>query len=138
VLHPDREFHCNVPDEVRGRWDLMRIRQLLNNLLRNAIQHGDPASPIALSALLQGGIAVVKIHNEGNPIPPELRVNIFEPLRRGDTHREAPNSFSMGLGLYIVATIAKAHGGEIDVESTVEDGTTFTVKLPVAVDDARR
>jgi len=137
ILHPNREFRCNVPDEVRGRWDLMRIRQLLNNLLRNAIQHGDPASPVTVSALLQEGFILVKVHNEGKPIPPELLVNIFEPLRRGEAHREAPNSFSMGLGLYIVSTIAKAHGGDIDVDSTAEKGTTFTVKLPVAVDDAR-
>ncbi len=132
MLHSERELRCDVPVELRGRWDLIRIRQLLNNLLRNALQHGRPTTPITLSARLESECAIVTVHNEGNPIPPELLVNIFEPLRRGDVQHEAPNSFSMGLGLYIVSMIAKAHGGEVTVESSSERGTEFAVKLPLA------
>jgi sigma-B regulation protein RsbU (phosphoserine phosphatase) len=65
-------------------------------------------------------------------------VNIFEPLRRGEAQRDASDSFSMGLGLYIVSIIAKAHGGEVNVESTSERGTTFTVKLPVVASEVQR
>jgi len=130
VLHPERQLRCNMPAELRGRWDAGRVRQLLNNLLRNALQHGSPTSPITLSACLEGECAVVTLHNEGNPIPPDRLVNIFEPLRRGDTQHEAPNSFSMGLGLYIISMIAKAHRGEVSVESSSERGTEFVVRLP--------
>jgi signal transduction histidine kinase len=135
VLHPERELRCNLPTELLGRWDMIRVRQVLNNLLRNALQHGNPTSPVTLSACLEGECAIVTVHNEGSPIPTELLMNIFEPLRRGDAQREAPNSFSMGIGLYIVSIIAKAHGGDVYVESSSERGTTFTVKLPVAASE---
>ena len=132
VIHPARDIRCNVPAELPGRWDPIRIRQLLNNLMRNAIQHGRSTSPITLSASREGEDALITVHNEGKPIAPELLVNIFEPLRRGDAQQEAPNSFSMGLGLYIVSMIANTHGGDVNVQSTEGQGTTFIVKLPMA------
>jgi signal transduction histidine kinase len=136
VLHPQRELQCNVPAGLRGSWDEIRVRQLLTNLLRNAIQHGAADSPITLSAKLQNESVVVSVHNLGAPIPPELLVNIFEPLRRGDAQQSVDHqrmdSFSMGLGLYIAATIAQAHQGSIKVESTQEQGTTFRTELPLA------
>lgn len=132
VLHPQREFRCNVAGPLEGQWDAIRVHQLLTNLVRNAIQHGSAKSPIALAAELQHGSVVMSVHNEGEPIPPELMVNIFEPLRRSDAQRFNADSFSMGLGLYIAATIAHAHQGSIAVESSPERGTTFTTTLPLA------
>jgi signal transduction histidine kinase len=132
IIHPRRELLCSVHSHLWGRWDAIRIRQLLNNLLRNALQHGSPGTPVTLTAKLEGDSAVLTVHNEGDPISPQLLANIFEPLRRGDAQREAPNSFSMGLGLYIVATITEAHRGEIQVTSTLDQGTTFRVTLPLA------
>lgn len=131
VLHPARQFHCYTSHELRGRWDAIRIHQLLSNLFRNAIQHGDNASTITLSARLAGDTAVVCVHNEGEPIPREMMATIFEPMRRGHPQRGA-DSFSMGLGLYIASTIAQAHQGTLCVESTLESGTTFTATLPLA------
>jgi signal transduction histidine kinase len=140
VLHPQRDVQCNANAGLRGRWDEIRVHQLLTNLLRNAIQYGNGDSTITVSALLNNQSVVVAVHNEGEPIPPELMVNIFEPLRRGDAqHRGAQSrgmdSFSMGLGLYIAATIAQAHQGSLTVESTREQGTTFTATLPLVPAD---
>ncbi|HVF16951.1 MAG TPA: HAMP domain-containing sensor histidine kinase, partial [Steroidobacteraceae bacterium] len=136
VLHPQRELQCNAAAGLCGRWDEMRVSQLLTNLLRNAIQHGAADSAITLTAELQNESVVISVHNRGEPIPPELMVNIFEPLRRGNAQQGMDNqsmdSFSMGLGLYIASTIAQAHQGSLKVESSRELGTTFTSCLPLA------
>ncbi|MFL6551551.1 MAG: ATP-binding protein [Povalibacter sp.] len=131
LLYPMRQLKICLSGELRGRWDPIRVQQLLANLLRNAFQHGDADSIITLTARLENECAVISVHNEGDPIPAAIIVNIFEPLRRSDGHHAA-DSFSMGLGLYIASTIAKAHQGSIIVESTRDQGTTFTTKLPLA------
>ena len=66
------------------------------------------------------------VHNNGDPIPPQARATIFEPLSRGTS--DSPRN--LGLGLFIARAIVIAHGGEIDVTSTAESGTTFEVGLP--------
>jgi signal transduction histidine kinase len=131
LLHPEREIVCNAPTELRGQWDAIRIRQLLNNLLRNALQHGAADSILTVTAKLEDRSAIISVHNEGDPIPPALIGKIFEPLRRSDDQRHGPDSFSMGLGLYIASTIATAHQGALTVASTREQGTIFTAKLPL-------
>ncbi len=70
------------------------------------------------------------MHNEnaGNPIPPETLSNLFEPYRRGPEAGACQGS--LGPGLFITRQIALAHGGSIHVRSTLEEGTTFTVRLP--------
>jgi signal transduction histidine kinase len=131
LLHPMRELRCNIIGEVRGRWDPIRLQQLVANLLRNAFQHGAADTMVVMNVALDHQSAVISVHNDGEPIPAELMVNIFEPLRRSDV-RGAVDNFSMGLGLYIASTIAKAHEGTITVESTRDQGTTFTTTLPLA------
>lgn len=131
-LHPNRHLQCDTSGEVRGRWDEARLHQLLTNLLRNAFQHGAADSTITLSARIEKQAAIVSVHNEGEPIPKELMVHVFEPLRRGDSQQHGVDTFSMGLGLYIASTIAQAHQGALTVESTRDHGTTFTARLPLA------
>jgi len=70
----------------------------------------------------------LKVHNGGLPISPELRSVLFEPFRRGVPPDRSPRG--LGLGLYIVRQIVLAHEGSIDVDSTAQEGTTFTVHLP--------
>ena len=73
------------------------------------------------------------VHNDGSPIPTELLPHIFEPFRRAarlEPRRPARPSTNLGLGLHIVREIVDAHGGTIDVSSTITDGTTFAVHLP--------
>ena len=66
------------------------------------------------------------VHNNGDPIPPQARATLFEPLTRGTSD----NPRNVGLGLFIARAIVVAHGGEITVTSTAGSGTTFEVALP--------
>lgn len=72
---------------------------------------------------------MVSVHNWGNPIPPVLLPTIFEPMVRGS--RAGASDRSVGLGLFIVRAIAVAHGGDVKVVSTQDEGTTFTLEFPV-------
>ena len=131
ITHPSVNFRVDVPSALFGAWDGGRLRQLLMNLLKNAVQHGDPSRPVVLSARREGERALVKVHNEGEPIPAHLLPMLFEPLTRGEHIPEHQRGASLGLGLYIAETITAAHGGRIAVESAAEKGTTFTVYLPL-------
>ena len=124
-----REHAGGAPVEIDDRLgapvtvDPERMAQLLDNLVTNAVRYG--VGPVNVALARDGDDAVVTIHNAGPPIPPEKVASIFDPYRRGSSVRGG-----VGLGLYIVEQIARAHGGTVDVESTAETGTTFTIRLP--------
>jgi signal transduction histidine kinase len=130
VLHPQRELELDASGDMRGCWDDMRLHQLLTNLLRNAFQHGDSTRRVTLSTRGDGEFVVMTVHNHGEPIPPALLAHIFEPLRHGQGQHNERDGFSMGLGLYIADTIARAHEGTLSVESTAKHGTAFTARIP--------
>lgn len=129
-FHPDSTIHCHVDGDLTGSWDLARIEQLLSNLISNALEHGEFGSPVNVHALSADGELHVTIHNEG-AIPEEEQRVIFDPLRRAVAQGMDDRSrHGLGLGLYIARQIAEAHDGAIDVMSSGESGTTFTVRLP--------
>ena len=141
ALHPARDLRLHLEGEVNGVWDPGRIRQVISNLIGNAIQHGSPEAPIDLSVASEGtasagsglgGAVAISVHNEGAPIPQDLLPTIFDPLRRYATRESAAERSpgSIGLGLYIVREIVAAKGGTVEVTSTAEKGTTFTVRIP--------
>jgi signal transduction histidine kinase len=101
---------------------------VVTNLVGNAIQHGG-GTPVTLTGHEDGEWATLAVHNGGAPIPSEMLAFVFEPLARG--HGEHAGG-SIGLGLFIARTIVSAHSGDIQVRSSAEAGTTFTVKLPKA------
>jgi signal transduction histidine kinase len=105
--------------------DHARIAQLLSNLLGNALTHGDPAAPVRVAAHSADGVFTLAVANAGAPIPPETQANLFEPFFRGP-NPETP--LGLGLGLYIAAQIARAHGGRIDVSSSAAE-TRFTFRM---------
>jgi sigma-B regulation protein RsbU (phosphoserine phosphatase) len=112
--------------------DAGRLAQAVGNLVANAMTYGRPDSAVTVTTSIQGATFSVSVHNDGDPIPPELRDRIFEPMTRGSA---APSAVrSVGLGLFIVSEIAKAHGGRAVVTSTAEAGTTFSLVLPRGVD----
>jgi sigma-B regulation protein RsbU (phosphoserine phosphatase) len=78
----------------------------------------------------EGTGVVLKVTNEGMPIPGEMLDSIFEPLVHGSRKPAHEMSSGLGLGLFIVREIVRAHGGTIEVTSTAAEGTTFTVRLP--------
>jgi PAS domain S-box-containing protein len=125
---PRRVIHWRSPGSVRAELDPSRIAQVLSNLVGNAVEHGDPAQPVEITLVPGEHAFELCVHNRGAPIGPELLPIIFDPFRR-TTAREK-GSRGLGLGLYISQQIVIAHGGRIDVRSTVEEGTTFTVRLP--------
>ncbi|WP_205525526.1 PAS domain-containing protein [Pyxidicoccus trucidator] len=127
---PGRKLVAEQSGNGAGTWDPDRLAQVLSNLLGNALQYSPPDSPVrVVSRGLEDGV-VLEVHNEGAPIPPEQQPRIFEPLERGAERPEDRGGRSIGLGLYIVRSIVQAHGGTVEVRSSAEEGTTFTVRLP--------
>ena len=124
---PDRSIELEVLDDVRGQWDPARIAQAISNLVANALQHGDARKPVHVSIDGRGEPVVLKVTNEGPPIPSEMMPVIFEPFSHGEG---SPRG--LGLGLFIVRQIAMSHSGTVSVESTPEAGTIFTMVLPRA------
>ena len=116
-----RSIHVQVSGDVRGAWDEGRIGQAMSNLVANALVHGE--GDVTLDVGDRGDAVRVTIHNEGTPIPESVRATLFEPF-----HRSTGGS-GLGLGLYIVREIARAHGGQVSVASD-PTGTTFTMTLP--------
>jgi signal transduction histidine kinase len=125
---PDALLRLHVSGDLRGEWDADRLEQVVSNLVGNAIQHGN-GTPITLTGQEQGNSVTLAVHNEGPPIPLEVLPYVFEPLARG---RPEGASQSIGLGLFIARAIVSAHGGHIQVSSSTDTGTTFTILLPKA------
>lgn len=131
ATHPQRTLQFNPRGDLSGNWDASRIRQVISNLLGNALQHGSPDGTVELLAASEGSAVVLSVHNEGVPIPAEALPTLFDPLVRHTVEsalQRAPGS--IGLGLYIVREIVNAKGGTIAVASTAQQGTTFTVRIP--------
>jgi signal transduction histidine kinase len=129
------EIHAGQPDAVvrlrgvgdlRGEWDPDRLAQVVSNLVGNAIQHGG-GTPVTVTAHGDGSTVTLAVHNGGPAIPPDVLPFVFEPLARG---RGESAGHSIGLGLFIARAIVSAHGGNIQVSSSTDAGTTFTVRLP--------
>lgn len=131
-LHPDRKVVLETAGDLTGTWDTARIGQMLSNLTANAVQHGDPERASQITASGEGAAVVVRIHNAGAAIPEAIRRHLFEPLRQIPVYRSDRHigSSGLGLGLYIAREVATAHHGAIDVTSSEEGGTTFSVRLP--------
>jgi len=126
--HPGRDIAWTGGKGVHADVDRDRLAQVFSNLVGNALEHGDPARPVTIWMSTSDQHATLAIHNHGPAIAPELLPFLFEPFRRTVVRSE--RSKGLGLGLYITQQIVHAHGGRIDVSSTTEDGTTFTIVLP--------
>jgi signal transduction histidine kinase len=102
---------------------------LASNLVANAVAHGNPASPVEISAQIDQGRFVLSVKNQGQ-IAEQALPHLFKPYSRPT--RDTPQA-GLGLGLYIASEIAKSHGGKLDVVSNAEQGTTFTFSLPTPI-----
>jgi phosphoserine phosphatase RsbU/P len=114
--------------------DANRLQQLIGNLVSNAMAYGNPEQAVTVTSTVEAESFAITVHNEGQPIPASAQAGLFQPMTRG-TSAASPGR-SVGLGLFIVSEIAKAHGGKALVASTIEHGTTFTVVMPRARIDA--
>lgn len=127
--YPESAVEVETTGDLAGHWDADRIHQALTNLVSNAVQHGNTARPIHVSAKGADAEVEISIHNDGAPIPSQELQRIFEGGRDAGG-ASGGDRRHLGLGLYIVHRIIKAHGGSVGVESTADAGTTFTVRLP--------
>jgi signal transduction histidine kinase len=119
-----RTITVDGDDSVCATGDRERVIQALTNLLANAIQHSADGSEVRVTVRRSDtSSAVIDVWNSGPPIPPEVLRSLFEPFARSDDSR------GLGLGLFIVSAIARAHDGSASVSSD-DDGTTFSMSLP--------
>ena len=115
--------------------DEARLRQVVVNLLANARVHTPAGSHVTTTLAREGDTLIVRIHDDGPGIAPDVRDRLFERFARGDSSRERRTG-STGLGMSIALAIVQSHGGSIDVDSSTapeDHGTTFSVRLPAAV-----
>ena len=138
AIHPDCQLQFESKGDVHGEWDSDRLTQVISNLVANALQYGGEDGPVTVVAQAHGDEVVLRVHNEGTPIPGEARKTIFEPMTRQPAHNGDKHASGLGLGLYIAREIVTAHGGTRAVASTAKEGTTFTVQIPRRLPRKRR
>lgn len=107
--------------------DADRLFELVDNLVSNAVAYGAAKGDITITSAFDAQWIRIAVHNVGTPIPAERLGGLFEPMPHGVSDDDP--SRSIGLGLFIVREIARAHWGDVSVTSSVEEGTTFTVNL---------
>jgi signal transduction histidine kinase len=111
--------------------DPARLKQVIVNLLDNAIKYTPPHGSVSLSVFTEFQKAILKVHDNGKGISNEALPHVFKRFYRDDKTR-SNGAQGAGLGLSIVDAICQAHGGEVRIDSVFEAGTTVTVELPVA------
>jgi heavy metal sensor kinase len=122
---------CQSTEQVNLRADSLRIRQILINLVDNAIKYTPSGGHIDVRAYNQNGHAVIEVQDTGRGIPVEALPYIFDRFYRVDKARGRETGGS-GLGLAIAKSICDLHGGEIDVDSSIGGGTAVRVSIPTA------
>jgi signal transduction histidine kinase len=128
--NPSRRIICDTRGDLEIIADWARLRQVISNLLGNAVQHDSSSAPVKLTLVGKVSEVVLSVHNGGTPIPAELIPTIFNPLVFSSHSPTQPRPGSIGLGLYIVRQIVAAHGGSVEVTSSESAGTLFSVHIP--------
>ncbi|MEU4410517.1 HAMP domain-containing sensor histidine kinase [Streptosporangium sp. NPDC023963] len=135
ILASEREVTLSVDGSaliVSG--DEVRLRQVVGNLMTNALTHTPERTPVRVALSGDDGMAVIEVADDGPGLTTEQRERVFERFYRADSARgrRAPEDGGSGLGLAIVAAMVEAHGGRVAVESEPGKGSTFRVILPLA------
>jgi two-component system OmpR family sensor kinase len=130
---PDRPLTLVAPAPVTVAGDRDRLAQVAHNLVRNALTHTPPGTPVQASIAVERGMGVLRVSDEGPGLDPARAAQVFDRFYRGDASRTGEGT---GLGLAIVRAIAVASGGDAWVTSTPGRGAVFTVTIPL-VDQAR-
>jgi signal transduction histidine kinase len=127
---PERILQAEISIDRPVACDSARLGQLFSNLLSNAITHGDRTGPVSVQARSDDSGFELSVANTGEPIRPEILPRLFHPFSRASARRDQQG---LGLGLYIAAEIARAHGGTLEVASA-EEATRFTFRMPALLD----
>lgn len=136
ITNPERRFELTVPAEpyIPVIVDAMRISQVLDNILTNAIKYSPDDKPIKINVEVNAKHVKVAVHDEGLGLTPEEQKRVWERFYQvpGRRIQGGPGgSMGLGLGLYICQTIISLHGGKIGVESEPDQGSTFYFILPL-------
>jgi len=125
----DRPIHVQTAVEVVFSADPNRLRQLLENVLANAVKYAPKQTPITVEVAIErrrdGPWVMLTVSNAGSGIPPEALTTLFHPFVAGS------QSSGLGLGLYLANRIAAAHGGTLTIDSPAGQGVQVTLALPV-------
>jgi two-component system OmpR family sensor kinase len=131
VVDPARTVTARVDGPVQVIGDDLRLRQVLANLVRNALVHTPPGTPIEVHLGVDAATAVIEVIDHGPGILPDHAQRIFERFHRADPGRSGDQGGS-GLGLSIAAAVVSTHGGRIEVRDTPGGGATFRIELPAS------
>jgi two-component system, OmpR family, sensor kinase len=128
---PDRTIDLRVEPVPHVLGDRDQLLRAIRNLVTNAAVHTDPGRPIEVAGRTQAGGVVLTVVDGGPGLPPEQAAHVFERFWRADKARTRARG-GTGLGMPIVASIVRAHGGSVRFDSSIEHGSTVTVWLPAA------
>jgi excisionase family DNA binding protein len=137
----DRRLHLDAPAELPVAWDRVRVRQILVNLMTNAIRYApDGDIHVTIRAVADDQVSIA-VRDHGPGVPPKLRRRLFRLYYRFDDGEETADGLAahqrgLGIGLYISARLARAHGGELSVDDAPGGGAVFTLQLPRTVGPA--
>jgi len=126
---------CTSAGPIQAAGDETRIKQVLVNLLDNAIKYTRTNGHVVIITSIEGNTAVLKVSDDGVGIPAESLPHVFERFYRAEKARSRDVG-GFGLGLSLVDAICRAHGGAVSVESIEGQGTTVTAKLPLGLEGA--
>ena len=132
LAYPGRSLGHESHGAGECRADASRLEQLVGNLVSNAMSYGHAEGPVTVSSTIDQDSFSIAVHNFGPAIPVETLSTLFAPMTRGEQATASHSKRSVGLGLFIVSEVARAHGGRTEVHSTLEAGTTFRAWFPRA------
>jgi signal transduction histidine kinase len=125
-----------LPDAIQGDPDM--LRQILGNVLSNAIKFSSPGGEVRIAGESRGDQVVLTVIDNGRGVAPDEREKIFEPYYRA---RNSRGVHGAGIGLYVAKKFVENHSGSIEIDGAVNVGTTVTIRMPVAgppaIDDSR-
>lgn len=130
LAEKSRERINVIGETINGFWDCSGIQRALENLIKNAIKYGAADAPITVELSKNSKQVRLSVHNFGNPIPESEQGLIFKTFRRAKVS-PSNSQLGWGIGLSLVKAVSESHGGNVQVESTQDAGTTFTMNLPI-------
>ena len=129
AVHPQSRLELRLEGDITGRWDGERLQQVLRNLVSNAVAYGAPGEPVRVSVKGDEDTVRIAVANRGPEIDATTADYLFDPLQRGAAADRRAAGDGMGLGLYIVREITRAHGGTVELRSSAAE-TVVAVCLP--------
>lgn len=130
LAYPERIQVQLPPEPIRGMFDRSGVTRAAENLLSNAIKYGAPDKKIQIELTIEDDRHIVSVHNWGEPIPEKEQTTLFVTYARGPEISKRIRERGWGLGLAYVKAVAEGHGGGVWVDSSQEEGTTFSMWFP--------